>query len=100
MFSGCECLLSHCVKSREVVAKKEVATNSKNKLCLSVRNIDHVDLWASAVSEAFWDATGGFNSTHMDLNYTRLAVSLRFSIEALFPVDVRGLKKKVAGNWC
>lgn len=98
--SGCFLALSifaeSLCKSRDVVAKKEVAANSKKQatsVCaVFVVDIDHVDLWASAVSEAFWDATGGFNSTHLDLNCTLLAARLRFSIEALFSVDVWGSK--------
>lgn len=57
---------------------------------VSVVDIYHVDLWASTVSKAFWDSTGGLNSTHLDLNYTLLAACLRFSIEAPFSVDVQG----------
>lgn len=80
MFSGFRvCLLSHCVRNREATAKKEVEANSKRKPALGV---DHVDLWVSAVSEAFWDATEGFNSTHLDLNYTLMAAHLGFSMEA------------------
>lgn len=57
---------------------------------VSVVDIYHVDLWASTVSKAFWDAAGGLNSTHLDLNYTLLAACLRFSIEAPISVDVQG----------
>ena len=77
-------------KSRDVAAKKRGAAKSKSKQRLSVVDINHVDLWASAVSEAFWDVTGGFNSKHLGLSCTLLAVCLRFSNEAPFSVDVHG----------
>lgn len=75
-------------KSGEVAHEERGSSEQQKQaasVCaVSVLDIDHVDLWASAVSEAFWDATGGFNSTHLDVNYTPLAAHLRFSIEAPF----------------
>lgn len=73
--NGLSCLLSHLCASGGVAAvqrKRWQLTSKTSCVCLCGVCSGRRSCWFMSqcrVSEAFWDGTGGFNSSHLNLSY-------------------------------